>query len=288
MVDRLLRPRGPWLVATLTGLALGAGAGLCALLIALLGPTVAMAVVVALFVAAYMLTSLHGALVVTLLVIALLPFAKVPLPLSPSPTFLDGALLVFLAVYLAQWMTGQRRLLRATPVTPLVLGFIGLMVFAFLMGLRHAALDMRTLRTVAEMLLSLLLIPVLVDVMREPAALRRTVRALVLSGAAAAAVGIVLWALPDFTAEAILNRLGRFEYPMGGVLRYRETPGALLNERAIGTWIDPNAFGGGAGTVARAEEMFAEILKEPGTRRPGDSRRRPAKHQSRGFDGDGN
>ncbi len=36
--------------------------------------------------------------------------------------------------------------------------------------------------------------------------------------------------------------------------------------------MDPAAFGGGAGTVARAEEMFAEILKEPGTRLPGDSR----------------
>jgi len=36
--------------------------------------------------------------------------------------------------------------------------------------------------------------------------------------------------------------------------------------------MDPAAFGGGAGTVARAEEMFAEILAQPGTRLPGDSR----------------
>lgn len=36
--------------------------------------------------------------------------------------------------------------------------------------------------------------------------------------------------------------------------------------------MDPKAFGGGAGTAVRAEEMFAEILKEPGTRLPGDSR----------------
>src|SRR5690606_40339171 len=36
--------------------------------------------------------------------------------------------------------------------------------------------------------------------------------------------------------------------------------------------IDPMAFGGGAGTAARAEEMFAEILAQPGTRLPGDSR----------------
>lgn len=36
--------------------------------------------------------------------------------------------------------------------------------------------------------------------------------------------------------------------------------------------MDPMAFGGGAGTVARAEEMFAEILAQPGTRLPGDGR----------------
>lgn len=36
--------------------------------------------------------------------------------------------------------------------------------------------------------------------------------------------------------------------------------------------LDPAAFGGGAGTVARAEEMFAEILKQPGTRLPGGRR----------------
>src|SRR5690606_34681069 len=57
-------------------------------------------------------------------------------------------------------------------------------------------------------------------------------------------VGIVLWVLPDLTAEAILNRLGRLGYPVGGVIRYRETSAELLNERAIGTWIDPNAYGG--------------------------------------------
>lgn len=36
--------------------------------------------------------------------------------------------------------------------------------------------------------------------------------------------------------------------------------------------MDPKAFGGGAGTLARAEEMFAAILEQPGTRLPGDSR----------------
>lgn len=36
--------------------------------------------------------------------------------------------------------------------------------------------------------------------------------------------------------------------------------------------MDPKAFGGGEGFAARSEEMFAEILKQQGTRLPGDSR----------------
>jgi O-antigen ligase len=112
------------------------------------------------------------------------------------------------------------------------------------LGLRYAALDLRTLRTVLEMVLSLLLIPVLGDVMRDAGRLRRTVLVLILFGAISALLGIVLWVLPDFTAEALLDRLGRFQYPVGGVLRYRANYGSVLNERAIGTWIDPNAFGG--------------------------------------------
>ena len=106
------------------------------------------------------------------------------------------------------------------------------------------AMDSRTLRTVAEMIISLLLIPVIIDVMRDAAMLRRAVLVLMLVGALSALVGIGLWLLPDMTAESLLNRLGRLDYPVGGVIRYRETPGAILNERAIGTWIDPNTFGG--------------------------------------------
>jgi len=259
MARTVLRADDRRAVAVATGLALGAGAGLCAALIVLAGPVLAVAAVLALGAALYVLRDLHGALYVTLAVIALIPFGKAPLPVSPSPTFLDGALIAFFAVYAAQWMTGQRRLFRSTPLTPVVLGFIGLMLFAFLMGLRHAALDMRTLRTVAEMVLSLLLIPVLVDVMRSHELLRRAVAVLLLTGAASALVGIALWALPDFTAEALLNRLGRFEYPVGGVLRYREAYGSVLNERAIGTWIDPNAYSGFLlmlGAVA-APQVFA-------------------------------
>ncbi len=230
--------------AVAAGVAIGSLGGILALLIVVAGPVMALGAVIGLAVALVVLTDLHAAFYIMLVVVALLPFGTVPFQLAVTPTLLDGVLGGFFGVYLLQWMTGQRRLMRTTPITPVVIGFIGIMLFAFLMGLRHAPLSPRVLRSVAEMILSLLLVIVLVDVMRSAALLRRAVLALALCGSLAAVVGIVLWMLPDLTAEALLNRLGRLGYPVGGVIRYRETPGAMLNERAIGTWIDPNAFGG--------------------------------------------
>lgn len=244
MLDALIYSDDRRPTALVVGGLIGFLGGLLALLLVLVGPVMAFGLVLGAAVALYAISDLHGALYVMIAVIALLPFGKVPLPFSPTPTFLDGALGAFALVYLVQWMTGQRRLFRSTPVTPVVLGFTLLMFFAYLMGLRHAALNLRTLRTVLEMLLSLLLIPILVDMMRDERMLRRTLIVLTSFGTLAAALGIVLWALPDPTAEALLNRLGRFEYPVGGVLRYREDNVTVLNERAIGTWIDPNNFGG--------------------------------------------
>lgn len=234
-------PRGRAIIA---GAAIGSLGGLVALLIVLAGPIMALGAVVGLAVALLVLTELHAAFAIMVAVVALLPFGTVPFQLGVTPTLLDGVLAGFFGVYLLQWMTGQRRLVRTTPVNPVVLGFIGIMLFAFLMGLRHAPLSSRVLRSVAEMVLSLLLVIVLVDIMRSAAMLRRAVLALAIWGSLAAVIGIVLWVLPDLTAESLLNRLGRLGYPVGGVIRYRQTPGAMLNERAIGTWIDPNAFGG--------------------------------------------
>jgi O-antigen ligase len=230
--------------AICVGACIGLLGGALALLVVLLGPVMAAGLVLGLAAGLYVLTDLQGALVAMIAVIALLPFGKLPLPVSPTPSFLDGALGGFLLVYAMQWMTGQRRLLRTVPMTPIILGFIVYMLFAFVMGLRSAPLTPRSLRSILEFALSLMLIPLLVDVMRDPKTIRRAVLALIVCGAAEAVIGIGLWLLPDLTAEAILNRLGRFDYPVGGVIRYRQTPASILNERAIGTWIDPNAFGG--------------------------------------------
>ena len=63
---------------------------------------------------------------------------------------------------------------------------------------------------------------ILVDVLRTYDQLRRFALAVVLGGALAALIGIVLWLLPDLLAENILTRLSIIGYPDGGVIQYIE------------------------------------------------------------------
>src|SRR5690554_2111662 len=130
-------------LALLAGAAIGALDGIFALLVVLAGPVMAFGALIGLAAGLYVLTSLQGALYAMFAVIALLPFANLPFDLGVTPTLLDGALGAFLLVYFLQWMSGRRRLLRTTPLTPIILLFIGIMLFAFLMGLRHAPLTAR-------------------------------------------------------------------------------------------------------------------------------------------------
>jgi O-antigen ligase len=69
-------------------------------------------------------------------------------------------------------------------------------------------------------------------------------KVIMLAGAGAALIGIVLYVIPQDWTIRIFNALGRFDYPGGaGALRYIEDdPSNAM--RAIGTAIDPNTFGG--------------------------------------------
>ncbi len=74
--------------------------------------------------------------------------------------------------------------------------------------------------------------------------LRQFLRLFLLVAGLAATLGILLQALPDALAQNLLLGLGPLGYPtQGRILRYVEDdPNGL--ERAIGTSVDPNSFGG--------------------------------------------
>jgi len=229
---------------------IGAGVGL---LIAVLGPWLALAAILGLLAGLYVITDVSAALYAIIGVVLLLPFGVFPVKVAITPTLLDLALGGFLLVYLFQWMTGRRGGLRLAPVHALIIAYVMWLVLAFALGLRHASPTSATIRQFAETLLSIGMVFILTDLLRDPAMLRRLVLVIILAIGAQALLAIALYLAPDALAEALLVRLSRIGYPAGGVIRYIEDNPALA-ERAIGTWVDPNALGG---TLATAAIMIA-------------------------------
>lgn len=233
----------PALTAIVAGLFLGTSAVILGILTVVAGPVISIGAVLGIGAGVYVLTNLMAGLYAMLAAVALLPFATLPVRVAITPTFIDLALGGFLLVYIFQWMTRRRPAFRFVPAHALIVGFLGAVCFSFVAGLGHAPLTTTVLRQFMEMVLSIALAIVLVDVARDPGALRRVALAIIILGAAQAAVGIGLYLLNDATTERALNALGRFGYPQGGVVRYVED-NPELGERAIGTWVDPNAYGG--------------------------------------------
>ena len=225
------------------GLLLGATAVLGGLVLAFGGPVAGAGVLLGGLAALLILRNIELGFFAVIAVVALLPFATLPVDIGVTPTFLDFALGGVIFVWLLGIVTGrQRRLITAPVALPLIL-FIIIAVFAFIFGLANGPLTPTLLRKFAELLLSLGFVIVVIDYCREWSHLERLVKFLLLMGAAAAAVAIGLWLLPDDTANTVLNALTRLGYPGGWVIRYiEENP--ELSERAIGTSVDPNSLGG--------------------------------------------
>ncbi|MFN8375233.1 MAG: hypothetical protein U0694_20450 [Anaerolineae bacterium] len=248
----------PRQAAVFVGITIGLIGGLVGLLLAVAGPVVAAGAVFGLLAGLYILTSVSAALYGVVAVMFLLPFGTLPVRIGFTPTFLDAALGAFLLVYLSQWMTGKRMRIQLTPVHGLIAAYIMWLLLTFALGLRYAMPTSANLRQFAETLLSISMTFILVDLMRDPVMLRRLVFVVIIFVGIEAAVSLVLYVLPDATAENLLVRLARIGYPNGGVIRYVESNPALA-ERAIGTWVDLNAFGGVLAVSAAmiAPQVFA-------------------------------
>ncbi|GAB4570376.1 MAG: O-antigen ligase family protein [Anaerolineae bacterium] len=242
ITERLLglnrRTVGIWI-----GIVGGVLAGLVGLGIVVIGPVYTTAILFGLLLGLYILTDLEAALFLMLAVVALIPYGTLPFKIVITPSLLDLAIGAFLMVYVFQWMTGRRRLFRFTPVHGVVVLFALILLFSFLMGLRHAPLTNNILKQFAEMLMAIAVALILPDVLRDERSLERLTRVVLVLAAGAALIGIVLYVLPDALTENILVRFAPFGYPNGGVVRYVEDNPELA-ERAIGMWIDPNSYGG--------------------------------------------
>lgn len=229
--------------SALIGVLIGVTGGVIALALAIVGPIVTLGIVLGLLAGLYILSNVSAALYGVIVVAALLPFGTLPFKIAVTPTLLDMALGAFVLVYMTQWMTGRRQGFRLTHVHALVGLYVLWLLLTFALGLRYAPPTSAILRQFAETLLSIGLVFILVDLLREPAALRRLVLVVMIAVGIQAVTAIIFYVLPDATSEQILIRLARIGYPDGGVIRYIEDNPANA-ERAIGTWVDPNALGG--------------------------------------------
>jgi polysaccharide biosynthesis protein PslJ len=229
--------------AILIGISIGASGGLIGLLLAVAGPIITFGALVGLFAGLYVITNVNAALYGIIAVMAMLPFGTFPFRIGFTPTLMDAAMGAFLLVYLVQWMTGRRHSFRITPIHGVVALFTGWMILSFLLGIQYARPTSAILRQFAETLLSISLVFILVDLMRDAASLRRLVLIVMIAVGVQALIAVVLWAAPDDLTESMLIRLAPIGYPDGGVIRYIEdNPDDM--ERAIGTWVDPNVLGG--------------------------------------------
>jgi O-antigen ligase len=229
--------------AILIGLTIGILGGGIGLMIGLFDPLLAAGAILGVLIALFILTNVSAALYAMIAVVGLLPFATVPVKIAFTPTLIDGAMGAFVMVYLFQWMTGRRQFFRLTPAYAPLLLYVGWLIWSFVFGLRYAPPTAQILRQFAETLLSISMVFILVDLLRDPASLRRLVLVVMVIAGTEALIALILYILPDPVAERTLIRLARVGYPNGGVIRYVEDNPAEA-ERAIGTWVDPNAFGG--------------------------------------------
>jgi polysaccharide biosynthesis protein PslJ len=256
--NRLVHDRR--LTAAIVGIFLGASAVILGIVLSIGGPILAFGLVIGIAIGLYVLTDMMAALYVTIAAVILVPFGTLPVKIGLIPSFIDIALGGFLLVYLFQWMTGKRSGFKIVPANGLIIVFVIFTLFSFVAGLAHASPTSTVLRKFAELILAIILPIVIVDVARDEATLRRITLAILVVGTAQALIGLGLYILNDATAERLLNALSRFGYPLGGVIRYvNDDP--LLAERAIGTWIDPNAYGGFLMMIAAVAGVQSLSLK---------------------------
>jgi hypothetical protein len=212
--------------------------------VALLSPILATAGVIALTGGLLMLRDTQWGLVGLIALICLLPFGALPFKIGFTPTFLDLVLLALYFVWIVRIATGRSGRFVGTALGPPIVIFLLLACASFVAGLAHASLTSYVLRHFVELLLSISLFFLIINCVQTRAQLRTLVGFLLLAGAGAATIGVILYFLPSDWSIRLLSALGRVGYPTGsGVLRYVEDDPDLAL-RAISTSTDPNVLGG--------------------------------------------
>ncbi len=221
-----------------------AGGLAAGLMVGVLSPMIALGLTLASLGAVVALRSPLWGLVGVILIATLLPFATLPFKIVFTPSFLDLAVFAAFGVWALRYALARETRFEFSSLGGMVLLFLFLAAFSFALGLQYARPTSNNLRQFMEMILSIALFFVVINVVRDEESLFLLARALMLGGAGAAFFGILFYVIPREATVWILDHLARFGYPGGyGALRFVEDdPNGVM--RAIGTSVDPNVFGG--------------------------------------------
>lgn len=232
--------RSPWArQLALVALALALGVGVGGAVVLAENAVYVVAGLVGLALGLAMLLSTQVGFLSFVGVATLLPFAVVPVPLGTVKlTLVDVTLTSLLLVFLARLLLRREERFQVSGLEGFVGLYVGLAVFSFLIGTGTSA---ETVRLFLKMINSVLLFFTVVNCVRTRRQLEQIVAGLIVGAAGSAAIGIVLYVIPQPTAARLLSSLAPLGYPSGGnVLRYLPSTEVL---RAISTSIDPNIFG---------------------------------------------
>ena len=206
-------------------------------------PIVPFVAVIALVALPWLVTRPMFDVVLVVGTVTLLPFAALPIRLAVlTPTLLEVGLVLLYVAWLLRSLLNTGEGLERTPIDVWLLVFLGSTLFAFVLGLSNDA-STDVMHNYIKLLLSVGIFYAASNLLRTPNAVALVLRTLILTGGLSAALGVILWRLPDTLAASLLSRLSVIGYPTDRVIRYVEDNPAL-GERAVGTQVDPNSFGG--------------------------------------------
>lgn len=206
-------------------------------------PVVPFIALIALLVLPLLVTRPMAGMVLVVSTITLLPYAVSPVRLAVlTPTLLEiGLLLLYVAWFLHSLLNTGAGFQR-TPIDLWLLLFLGCTLFSLVLGLARDA-STEVVHNYSKLILAVVVFFAIVNIIKTPQQMALVMRSLIILGGIAASLGLVLWRLPDTTASGLLSRLAIIGYPTDRIIRYVEDNPAL-GERAVGTQVDPNSFGG--------------------------------------------
>ncbi|MEI7553737.1 O-antigen ligase family protein [Candidatus Chlorohelix sp.] len=224
-------------------LLLGVAGGFMA--VALPNPLFGFGAVAGLVVAYFMLGRPIFTLMVGVSIALLLPFAVIPVKLGITLTLLEASQLALFTVWLfrlALRSDDDEQKLVSSPFDWAVLLFLGVCLFAFILGFGYVN-SSDVMHNFFKLMLSIVSFFAIINIVRTQTILDKVVKLLALAGSGAGYSGLALYILPKTLQERLLLALQTIGYPTNRVLRYVEDDPAK-GQRATGTSVDPNSYGG--------------------------------------------